>query len=104
MGKGAWWAIVYGVTESQTQLSESTAAAAGMLSLDPMDCSRQAPLFVGFSRQEHWSGCLAILQGIFPTQGLDPGLLHLLHWQAGFLITSATREAQQQQASINVCE
>ena len=25
------------------------------------------------------------LQKIFPTQGLNPGLLHLLHWQAGSL-------------------
>ena len=24
----------------------------------------------------------ALLQGIFPTQGLNPGLLHLLYWQA----------------------
>ena len=26
-----------------------------------------------------------LLQGIFPTQGLKLGLLHLLHWQAGSL-------------------
>ena len=25
-------------------------------------------------------GCCALLQGIFPTQGLNPRLLHLLHW------------------------
>jgi len=66
----------------------------------------QAPLSMGFSRQECWSGlpfpspgdlpdsgikrasltspgklntrvgCHALLQGIFPTQGLSPGLLH----------------------------
>ena len=30
-------------------------------------------------------GCHALLQGIFLTQGLNPGLLHLLHWQAGSL-------------------
>ena len=30
----------------------------------------------GFSRQEYWSGCHALLQGIFPIQGLDPGHLH----------------------------
>ena len=28
-------------------------------------------------------GCHALLQGIFPTQGLNLGLLCLLHWQAG---------------------
>ena len=25
-------------------------------------------------------GCRAILQGIFLTQGLNPSVLHLLHW------------------------
>ena len=29
-----------------------------------------------FSRQEYWSGLPSLLQGIFPTQGLNPGLLH----------------------------
>ena len=30
-------------------------------------------------------GCHALLQGIFPTQGLNPHLLRLLHWQVGSL-------------------
>jgi len=30
-------------------------------------------------------GCHALLQGIFPTQGSNPHLLHLTHWQAGSL-------------------
>ena len=30
-------------------------------------------------------GCHALLQRIFLTQGSNPGLLHLLHWQAGSL-------------------
>ena len=30
----------------------------------------------GFSRQEHWSGCHALLQGIFSTQGSNPGRPH----------------------------
>ena len=30
-------------------------------------------------------GCHALLQGIFPTQGLNPCLLCLLHWQADSL-------------------
>ena len=36
---------------------------------------------MGFSRQEYCSGCF-LLQGIFPTQGLNPCLLH---WQADCL-------------------
>ena len=30
----------------------------------------------GFSRQEYGVGCHALLQGIFPTQGSNPGLMH----------------------------
>ena len=38
----------------------------------------------------------ARLQGIFLTQGLNPCLLHLLHWQAGSSpLASATWKAQQ---------
>ena len=40
------------------------------------------PLSMGFSRQEYWSGFQALLQGIFPTQGLNP---RLLHWQVDSL-------------------
>ena len=36
----------------------------------------QAPLSMGFSRQEYWIGLYFLLQGIFPTQGSNPGLLH----------------------------
>ena len=31
---------------------------------------------MGFSRQEYWSGHCSLLQGIFPTQRLNLGLLH----------------------------
>ena len=40
----------------------------------------QAPLFMGFPRQEYWSGLHFLLQGIFLTQISNP---RLLHWQAG---------------------
>ena len=44
---------------------------------NPMDCSSLAPLSTGFPRQEYWSGCCHfLLQGIFPTQGQNPCLLH----------------------------
>ena len=33
--------------------------------------AHQVPLSMGFSRQEHWSGLPCLLQGIFPTQGLN---------------------------------
>ena len=34
-------------------------------------------------------GCHFLLQGIFPTQGLNPRLIRILHWQ-GVLTTSAS--------------
>ena len=37
--------------------------------------AHQASLSMGFSRQEYWSGLPFLLQGIFPTQALNPGLL-----------------------------
>ena len=49
---------------------------------DPMDCIRQAPQTIGFSRQEYWSGWCALLEGIFPSQGPNPRLFCPLHWQA----------------------
>ena len=52
----------------------------------PWTAACQAPLSVGLSRPEYWSGLpCPPLQGIFWTQGLNPGLFYLLHWQAGSL-------------------
>ena len=49
---------------------------------DPMDyiIACQTLLSMEFSRQEYGSGLHFLLQGIFLTQGLNPRLLHLLHW------------------------
>ena len=35
---------------------------------------------MGVFRPEYWSGCCALLQGIFPTRGWNLCLFHLLHW------------------------
>ena len=43
------------------------------------------PLFMGFSRQEYWSGLPCPPQGIFLTQGSNPHLFCLLHCQGGSL-------------------
>ena len=45
----------------------------------------QAPLPMGFFRQEYRSGLTGLLQKIFQTQGSELNLLCLLHWQAGYL-------------------
>ena len=41
----------------------------------PWTVARQTPLSMGFPRQEYWSGLHFLLHGIFPTQGLNLGLL-----------------------------
>ena len=54
--RGAWWATIHGVAKSHIHLKQ-------------------------FSTQ-HACG---LLQGFFPTQGLNQCLLCLLYWQAGSL-------------------
>ena len=44
--------------------------------MSPRTVDHQAPLSTDFSRQEYWVGCHFLLQGIFPTQGLNPDLLN----------------------------
>ena len=45
----------------------------------------QAPLFMGFSKQEYWSGLPCLPPGDLPWLGDQTWVLHLLHWQAGSL-------------------
>ena len=46
---------------------------------------RQAPLSMGFSRQEYWSGLPFLTPGDLPYPGMEPCLLCLQHWQSGSL-------------------
>ena len=60
MDRGAWWVTVHGVTKSNSQGREKVKVKVAQLCptlWDPM-------------------GSLSLLQGIFLTQGLNPGLLH----------------------------
>ena len=50
----------------------------------PMDCSPPGSPSMGFSRQQFWSGLPCPPLGD-QTQGSNPRLLHLLHWQVGSL-------------------
>ena len=43
--------------------------------MTPWTAARQAPLSMGFPRQEDWTGLPFPSPGIFPTQGLNPCLL-----------------------------
>ena len=53
-------------------------------SVTPWIAAHQTPLSMGFSRQEYWSGLPFPPPGDLP-RGLNPHLLHLLHWQVGSL-------------------
>ena len=58
-----------------------------------MDLPRQAPLSMGFSRQEYWSGLWCPLLGDLPNPGIEPASLSSLAWAGGFFTTSTTWEA-----------
>ena len=51
--------------------------------------AHEAPLSVGFSRQNTGVGCHFLLQEIFLTYGSKLHLLHLIHWQADSLPLAA---------------
>ena len=56
---------------------------------DPMDSSLPGSSVHGDSPGKNTGvGCCALLQGILPTQGLNPCLLCLPHWQAGGSFTT----------------
>ena len=63
------------MTFSKVEESESVSCPVVSDSfVTPWTVARQAPLSMEFSRQEYWSGFPFLLQGIFPTQGLNPDL------------------------------
>ena len=79
MDRGAWQAIVHGTAKSQTQLF-----ATPWTIYSPWNSPGQ----------NTGVGSLSLLQGIFPTQGLNPGLVHcrwipyeLRHQEAHILVT-----------------
>ena len=54
------------------------------LCVTPWTVAHQAPPW-DFPGKSTGVGCHFLLQGIFLTQGLNPDLLHLLHWLVGSL-------------------
>ena len=60
---------------------------------DPMDCSLQAPLSMGFSRQEHWSGLPCPPPGDLPDPGIRPVSLMSPALTGRFFTTSTSWEA-----------
>ena len=56
--------------------------------------ARQAPLSMGFSRQEYWSGLPCPPLGGLPNPGIKPMSLTSPALAGGFFTTSCTQEAQ----------
>ena len=83
-----WCTILWVSTKAYNHIPTATISYRAVLSIPsaslwhpwlfatPWTVAYQAPRPMGFSRQEYWMGCHFLLQGIFPTQGLNPSLLH----------------------------
>ena len=69
------------------------------LFVTPWTVARQAPLPMGFSRQEYWSGLLFPSPGNLPHPGIEPVSLGLA---GGFFIISATWEAHSYGSGIHL--
>ena len=61
-----------------------------------MDLAHQAPLSMGFSWQEYWSGLPFPPPGAIPDPEMESTCLMSPALAGGFFTTSATLEAQQQ--------
>ena len=61
---------------------------------DPLDRTRQAPLSLGFSRQEHCSRLLCPSPGDLPNPGIEPTSPEYPALAGGFFTTSIPWEAQ----------
>ena len=88
MDRGAWRVAIHGVTKSRTRLSDWTelnwngvkpalcVLAFSRIRIFVTAWACQAPLSMGFPREEYWSGKPFLSPGIFLSQGSNPNLLH----------------------------
>ena len=90
-GWGAWWAAIYGVAQSQTQLKWFSSSSSSGLDTKscptlgtPQTVACQVPLSMGFSRRGYWSGLPFPSPGDLPDPGIEPRSLAL---QADSLLT-----------------
>ena len=80
MDRGAWWATVHRVAQSRTQLSAHTCMLCACLlsnfatlwTATLWTLAHQAPLSIGFSRQESWSGLPCPPPGDLPHPRTEP--------------------------------
>ena len=62
----------------------------------PWIVAHQAPLSMGFPRQDYWSGLLFPSPGDLPDPGVEPASLVSPELADGFFITSCTPEAYEE--------
>ena len=74
--------LVSAVQQSESAIVKVKQLSPVRLFATPWTVAYQVPPSMGVSRQEYWSGLPFLLQEIFPTQGLNP---RLLHWQVDSL-------------------
>ena len=60
--------------------------------MTPRTVARQAPLFMGFSKQEDWSGFPFPSPGGLPDPGIEPMFLACPALLGGFFTADPTRE------------
>ena len=56
------------ITESESEVAQSCPTVC-----DPVGCRHQAPVSMGFPRQEYWSGLPFPSPGDLPDPGIEPG-------------------------------
>ena len=66
------------------------------LFVTPWTIAHQAPLSMGFSRQEYWSGLPGPSPGDLPDPGIEPTSLVSPALAGGFFTTSTTWKAKKQ--------
>ena len=98
----AWRAVVYGIAKSRTCLRDWTTTTIYVYVLRYFSCVQifatlwtvtcQAPLFMGFSRQEYWSGLPISHPGDLPDPRIEPASLMPPALAGRVFTTSATCE------------
>ena len=80
----------YGLELSVPACTSAKSLQSCLTLCDLMNHSPQAPLSMGFSRQEYWSGSPCPLPGDPPNPGIELASLMSPTWADGLFTTSAT--------------
>ena len=98
---GAWWAAIMGSHRVRHDRSDLAAAAAIVSDSLQHFGVCQAPLFMGFSRQEYWSGLLFIPPVYLPNPETEPvssaspalqvGSLPMSYWESPYVFLTIHR-------------